>query len=55
MFRIQAQIHVGAAYRVHFKKSGTSIYVLLAAGNKSTQKRDIKLALEIENEIKVKK
>jgi putative addiction module killer protein len=55
MFRIQARIHVRAAYRVHFKKSGASIYVFLAAGNKLTQKRDIKLALEIVNEIRVKK
>lgn len=51
----EMRIHVGAGYRVYFKKSGTAIYVLLAGGNKSTQKRDIKLALEIANEIKVKK
>ena len=51
----EMRIHVGAGYRVYFKKSGTAIYVVLAGGNKSTQKRDIKLALEIANEIKVKK
>ena len=39
MLRIQARIHVGAGYRVHFKKSGTSIHAFLAAGNKSTQKK----------------
>jgi putative addiction module killer protein len=55
MFRIQARFHVGTGHLVYFKKSGTAIYVLLAGGNKSTQKRDIKLALEIANEIKVKK
>ena len=36
----EMRIHVGAGYRVYFKKSGTAIYVLLAGGNKSTQKRD---------------
>ena len=55
MFRIQARIHEGAGYRVHLKKSGASIYVLLAGGNKLSQNRDIKLTLEIANEIKVKK
>ena len=37
----EMRIHVGAGYRVYFKKSCTAIYVLLAGGNKSTQKRDI--------------
>jgi putative addiction module killer protein len=55
MFRIQTVIHEGAGYRVYFEKSGASIYVLLAGGNKLSQNRDIKLALEIANEIKVKK
>ena len=55
MFRTYARIYLGAGYRVYFMKSGAAIYVLLAGGNKSTQKRDIKLALEIANEVKVKK
>jgi putative addiction module killer protein len=51
----EMRIHIGAGYQVYFKKSGTAIYILLAGGNISTQKRDIKLAPEIANEIKVKK
>jgi putative addiction module killer protein len=51
----EMRIHIRTGYQVYFKNSGIAIYVLLAGGNISTQKRDIKLAPEIANEIKVKK
>jgi putative addiction module killer protein len=41
------KIHVGPCYRIHYTRIGTVVYVLLAGGNKSTQKKDIKRALEL--------
>ena len=41
------RIHVGAGYRVYFKKVGTEIVVLLAGGDKSTQDKDIQTALDM--------
>lgn len=43
----EMRIHVGPGYRIYFKRVGTVVYVLLAGGDKSTQKRDIKRALEL--------
>lgn len=38
---IEMRIHFGPGYRVYFTRTGTTIYVLLCGGDKSTQKRDI--------------
>ncbi|HES77069.1 MAG TPA: type II toxin-antitoxin system RelE/ParE family toxin [bacterium] len=43
----EMRIHVGAGYRVYFKKVGTEIVVLLAGGDKSTQGKDIQTALDM--------
>ena len=46
------RIHFGPGYRVYFMRRGTFVYVLLIAGDKSTQKRDIKRALTMARELK---
>lgn len=43
----EMRIHYGPGYRVYFAKRGMEIVILLAGGNKSTQSKDIKTALEI--------
>ena len=40
----ELRIHIGAGYRIYFSKEKQRIILLLCAGNKSTQKRDIKKA-----------
>jgi putative addiction module killer protein len=43
----EMRIDVGPGYRVYFKRRGTTLIILLAGGDKSTQARDIKTALEL--------
>ena len=40
----ELRIHYGPGYRIYFEKKGNTIIVLLCAGNKSTQAKDIKTA-----------
>lgn len=40
----EMRIHYGPGYRVYFTRRGKVIYLLLIGGDKSTQKRDIKHA-----------
>jgi len=39
--------HHGPGYRVYFTRRGKVIYLLLLDGDKSTQKRDIKRAIDM--------
>ncbi len=47
----EMRIHYGPGYRVYFVQRGTEMVILLAGGNKSTQAKDIKTALEIAGQI----
>ena len=47
----EMRIHYGPGYRVYFVKRGMEIVILLAGGNKSTQSKDIKTALEIARQL----
>ena len=47
----EMRIHCGPGYRVYLTKRGLEIVVLLADGDKSTQSRDIKQALELARQL----
>ena len=40
-------IHLSPGYRVYFTRRGKVVYLLLSGGDKSSQKRDIKRAIEM--------
>jgi putative addiction module killer protein len=43
----EMRIHFGPGYRVYFTRRAKIVYLLLVGENKSTQKRDIKRAIEM--------
>lgn len=43
----ELRIDYGPGYRVYFKEQRRKIVILLAGGNKQTQRRDIKTALRL--------
>ena len=43
----ELRIHYGPGYRVYFKKRGRELIILLAGGDKSTQVKDIKVAMRL--------
>ena len=45
------RVHYGPGYRMYFVRRGRVIVVLLNAGDKSTQKRDIRHALTLASEL----
>ncbi len=47
----EMRIDYGPGYRVYFKTRGRTVVVLLAGGDKSTQARDVKLALRLAREL----
>ena len=44
-------VHYGPGYRLYFVRRGRIIVVMLNAGVKSTQKRDIRRALKLATEL----
>jgi putative addiction module killer protein len=43
----EMRIHFGPGYRVYFMRRAKTVYVLLAGGDKRSQKRDIAAAIEL--------
>jgi putative addiction module killer protein len=41
------RIHAGPGYRIYFTRQGQVVYILLIGGDKSTQRRDIKRAIQM--------
>ncbi len=48
----EMRIHFGPGYRVYFGQEGKNVYLLLVGGDKGSQKRDIKRAKTLWNELK---
>lgn len=43
----EMRIHFGQGYRVYYTRRGEAIYLLLLGGDKRSQKRDIKHAIDM--------
>jgi putative addiction module killer protein len=48
----EMRVDVGPDYRIYFVRQGVEVYVLLVGGDKSSQKRDIQIALAMARELK---
>ena len=48
----EMRIHFGPGYRIYFTRTGDIVYLLLVGGDKSSQKRDIKRAIEMAKTLK---
>ena len=47
----EMRVHYGPGYRLYFVRRGRVIVIMLNAGNKSSQKRDIRRALKLAAEL----
>jgi putative addiction module killer protein len=47
----EMRVDIGPGYRLYFTRRGSIIVVILTAGDKSTQQRDIRRALKIAAEL----
>lgn len=46
----EMRIHAGKGYRVYFMRDGERVYLLLAGGDKASQRKDIATALAMARE-----
>ncbi|WP_318655599.1 type II toxin-antitoxin system RelE/ParE family toxin [Oligella urethralis] len=47
----EMRIHFGPGYRVYYAREDYVVYLLLCGGDKSSQKRDIKTAIDMWKQI----
>lgn len=47
----EMRLHFGSGYRLYYAQRARCIYLLISAGDKSTQSKDIKKAISIWDEI----
>lgn len=47
----EMRVHYGPGYRMYFTRRGEVVYLLLIGGDKSSQKRDIKRAIQMAQNI----
>ena len=48
----EMRVHHGPGYRVYFVRNGLTVYVLLCGGDKASQRKDIKMAKSMAQELK---
>ena len=48
----ELRIHFGPGYRVYLMKKGQKLVILLAGGDKGSQVKDIKQAINLSNELR---
>lgn len=51
----EMRVHCGPGYRIYMTHHKEVVYLLLIGGDKSTQKRDIKRAKEMADDLKARK
>jgi len=47
----EMRVHTGPGYRIYYTQVGQITYLLLAGGDKASQAKDIKAALQLMNQI----
>jgi putative addiction module killer protein len=52
---LESRIHFGPGYRIYFGKDGEDIVILLAGGSKRRQGNDIKFAISLWNDFRMRK
>jgi len=50
----EMRVHVGPGYRIYFMRTGSTVYLLLCGGDKSSQTRDILRAKAMARDIEDK-